>query len=36
MKNVCPECVSGKCQNCNGVAWDDKADATTPCECEHP
>lgn len=29
---VCPECRQGKCPNCDGYAWDDKADAEVPCE----
>ena len=35
----CPECVAGKCPNCDGTAWDMAADAPTTCPCEragHP
>lgn len=31
---ACPECVQGKHGNCDGTAWDDKADAPTACPCE--
>lgn len=29
----CPECLNGKHPNCDGVAYDDILDDTTPCEC---
>jgi hypothetical protein len=31
--NICPECVQGKCRNCDGRAWDDENDELTSCEC---
>jgi hypothetical protein len=31
---VCPECVQGKHQNCDGQAWDFDADEPTGCGCE--
>lgn len=35
----CPECVVGKCANCDGRAWDTLADCYTVCPCNaagHP
>lgn len=29
----CPECLNGKHPNCDGVAYDEKADDTVPCAC---
>jgi hypothetical protein len=29
----CPECVQGKCRNCDGTSWDQAADAPGPCPC---
>lgn len=30
---ICPECLAGKCRNCNGEAWDHAADEPAPCAC---
>lgn len=30
---ICPECLAGKCGNCNGQAWDHDADEPADCEC---
>lgn len=32
---VCPECVAGKHDNCDGTAWDTEKDEETVCGCEH-
>lgn len=29
----CPECLAGKCGNCNGETWDIRYDAPTDCPC---
>ena len=29
----CPECLTGKCVNCDGTGWDTEADAPAPCPC---
>jgi hypothetical protein len=29
----CPECVQGKCRNCDGTTWDVVADEPAPCPC---
>lgn len=31
----CPECVAGKCGNCDGSAWDTVMDRPTTCGCDH-
>lgn len=31
---VCPECVAGKCRNCNGDAWDQTLDRIDVCDCD--
>ena len=31
---ACPECRAGKHRNCDGTAWDQAADAPTPCPCQ--
>jgi hypothetical protein len=30
---ICPECLAGKCGNCDGQAWDDATDEPAPCAC---
>lgn len=32
---ICPECIAGKCGNCNGDAWDDDKDEPMECLCAH-
>lgn len=34
-QHICPECIQGKHGNCNGQAWDTKADEPTACTCGH-
>lgn len=29
----CPECRSGKCQNCDGQTWDVERDERAVCPC---
>lgn len=31
--HICPECMVGKCGNCDGWAWSDAIDDLTPCQC---
>ena len=31
---LCPECLQGKCRNCDGRAWDFEKDKRAPCECK--
>ena len=31
----CPECVAGKCRNCDGTAWDGAVDKLTQCGSAH-
>jgi hypothetical protein len=34
---TCPDCKTGKHNNCDGTAWDNLTDAPTDCRCpEHP
>lgn len=33
LANICPECRSGKCRNCDGVALNRETDEFVPCEC---
>ena len=35
----CPECVAGKCGNCDGQSWDKAQDCPAHCPCaflDHP
>lgn len=39
LRYVCPECIQGKCNNCNGIANFDVDDNAVPCSCKaaaHP
>jgi hypothetical protein len=31
LRPVCPECVQGKCGNCDGTAWNDELDDLDLC-----
>ena len=31
--NICPECISGKHQNCDGTAWHNERDEVVDCDC---
>lgn len=31
--HICPECIAGKCRNCDGYAWDNHQDDYTACRC---
>lgn len=35
MSHICPECVAGKCGNCDGSAWDNEADEMVVCTHVH-
>jgi hypothetical protein len=35
----CPECIAGKCGNCDGSSWDHAGEQPAPCPCasvQHP
>lgn len=34
MNPVCPECLAGKHQNCDGTTWDFDRDEITLCACD--